>query len=85
MGASVLHELMAYVVAPLIALAGIIVPVVIQIRKARSENRDQHEVTARELGRLAGAVEAMTDSVQDVGHRLDAHIDHHNDYKRGAA
>jgi len=77
------HELLAYVVAPLIALAGIIVPVVVQMRRARGENRDQHAETARELGRLAGVVEATHETVIDVGHRLDAHIDSHN--RRGAA
>ena len=78
------HEILAYIVAPLIALAGVLIPLLVKLNRVQAENSSDH-------GRVRAAVEALTEAqkathgeVEAIGHRLDDHIhDHRN--QRGAA
>ena len=78
------HEILAYVIAPLIALAGVLVPLIVKLNRVQASNSDDH-------GRVRDALEALTEAqrathgeVSAIGSRLDDHIyDHRN--QRGAA
>ena len=69
--------ILAYVVAPLIAAAGSLAVVVVQIRRARKENRDDHDRNLQAIHAIQGAVEAVHGEVKAVGDRLDDHIYDH--------
>lgn len=80
----VAHEVLAYVIAPLIALAGVLAPILLQMRRIARRNDDGHDRVEAAITALTEAQRATHGEVQAIGDRLDDHIhDHRN--QRGAA
>ena len=78
------HEILAYVIAPLIALAGVLVPLIVKLNRVQASNSDDHGRVRDALDALTEAQRATHGEVSAIGSRLDDHIhDHRN--QRGAA
>jgi len=82
--ADLAHEILAYIVAPLIALAGVLIPLIIKFNRMQEQNSHDHGRVRSSLDALVEAQKATHGEVQAIGDRLDDHIhDHRN--QRGAA
>lgn len=68
---------MAYIVAPTLTAMGGISVAIVQIRRARTENRSDHDRNLDAIRAIATSVEAVHGEVKAVGDRLSDHIDDH--------
>lgn len=55
-----------------------IVPVIIGLRRARDENRDQHAENREALGGLTGKVEVMHSEVREMRRDFTRHLENHD-------
>lgn len=71
----------AYIVGALCLLAGTIATaiatIVVGLRKARDENREQHAENAAKLDQLVGKVDATREDVREIRDGLAEHIADH--------
>ena len=82
--AELAHEILAYVVAPLIALAGVLVPLLVKFGRMQAQNSSDHGQVRAAIEANTVAVQAVHGEVQAVGQRLEDHITGHQP-QRGAA
>ena len=85
LAADIPHEVLAYVVAPLIALAGVLIPLLVKFGRMQAQNSADHNGVRAAIDANTEAVKAVHGEVQAVGQRLDDHIYDHRNNQRGAA
>lgn len=70
-------EVLVAIIGALGVVAAAVLPIVLSLRKARAENREQHNENRDTLLNLSGKVDVMHTEVRDMRKDFTKHLENH--------